>query len=132
MMAAADRCMDEVVLYLLQVLQVTRLERILAYELLGASCANDKDFFSLGKAYKYLRIGTELRADSDDPEIREKKDLKTYPAYNGVKEFVDLAGLDAVNLSIDNMFMHCLAVRERIMGKFSLELDPDMFGLAMK
>lgn len=60
LIAAAERTRAGVEC-LVQREKVTKEEIIDAYELLGASYANDKDSYSLTKAYKYLHKAMELR-----------------------------------------------------------------------
>ena len=54
LIAAAERTRAEVVEYLIKYVEVSREEAIEAYELLGASYANDERNYCLTKAYKYL------------------------------------------------------------------------------
>lgn len=61
LITAAERTRAEVVECLVQRPEVTKEEIIDAYELLGASYANDKDSYCLTKAYKYLHKAMELR-----------------------------------------------------------------------
>lgn len=61
LIAAAERTRAEVVECLVQNEEVMKEEIIDAYELLGASYANDKDSYCLTKAYKYLYKAMELR-----------------------------------------------------------------------
>lgn len=59
--AAAERTCAELVEYLVQLPEITKEEKIEGLELLGASYANDKDNYSLEKAYHYLYRTMELR-----------------------------------------------------------------------
>jgi len=61
LITAAERTKSEVVEYLVQLKGVTLEEKIDAFELLGASFANDKDNYSLEKAHYYLRKAMLLR-----------------------------------------------------------------------
>lgn len=61
LIVAAERTRAGVVECLVQKEEVTKEEIIDAYELLGASYANDKDSYCLIKAYKYLCKAMELR-----------------------------------------------------------------------
>lgn len=61
LITAAERTRAEVVECLVQREEVTKEEIIDAYELLGASYANDKDSYCLTKAYTYLYKGMALR-----------------------------------------------------------------------
>lgn len=61
LVSAAERTKAEVVEYLITRPEITKPQVIEALELLGASFANDKDNYSLEKAYHYLRMAMELR-----------------------------------------------------------------------
>lgn len=58
---AAERTKAEVVEYLIARPEVTKEQSIEALELLGASFANDKENYSLEKAYHYLHKAMEMR-----------------------------------------------------------------------
>ena len=61
LIAAAERTRTEVVEFLIATNSFTKEEIIDAYELLGASYANDIDYYCLTKAYKYLCKAMTLR-----------------------------------------------------------------------
>lgn len=61
LITAAERTRAEVVECLVRREEVSKEEIIDAYELLGASYANDKDSYCLIKAYRYLHQAMELR-----------------------------------------------------------------------
>ena len=52
LLAAAERCQEGVVNFIAKRTEVSKKERIDAYELLGASFANDKDSYDLDKSYR--------------------------------------------------------------------------------
>lgn len=60
---SAERTCSDLVEYLNELPEISLEEKIEALELLGASYANDKDNYSLEKAYKYLYRTMELRLD---------------------------------------------------------------------
>ncbi|KAJ8881205.1 hypothetical protein PR048_017678, partial [Dryococelus australis] len=60
LIAAAERTRAEVVEYLITRPEVSREEKIDALELLGASFANDKDYYCLEQAYNYLHRTMEM------------------------------------------------------------------------
>lgn len=61
LIAAAERTRTEVVECLVARDEVTKEDKIEAYELLGASYANDKDNYCVTKGYKYLYEAMKLR-----------------------------------------------------------------------
>lgn len=61
LIAAAERTRRHVVECLVSREEVKKEETIEAYELLGASYANDKDNYCLSWAYSYLKKGMQLR-----------------------------------------------------------------------
>lgn len=61
LIVAAERTRTDVVECLVNRNEVSKTEKIEAYELLGASYANDKDNYCVTKAYKYLHEAMKLR-----------------------------------------------------------------------
>lgn len=61
LITAAERTRADVVQYLVKLSEVSKLERIEALELLGASYANDKENYCVELAYVYLYAAMELR-----------------------------------------------------------------------
>lgn len=59
--AAAERTRAEVVEYLVERPEITKEEQIEALELLGASFANDREYYCPELAFKYLRRAMKLR-----------------------------------------------------------------------
>ena len=60
--AAAERCQAVMVDYMIQRPEIDKKQRIEALELLGASFANDKDNYNIGRLYSttFLRLITRL------------------------------------------------------------------------
>lgn len=61
LIAAAERTRAHIVECFIEEMDVSREDKIEAFELLGASFANDKDNYCLSSAYKYLHKAMELR-----------------------------------------------------------------------
>ncbi|KAL7637143.1 UNVERIFIED_CONTAM: hypothetical protein RMT77_011855 [Armadillidium vulgare] len=61
LIAAAERTRAEVVEYFINNQELTKEEKIDAYELLGASFASDKDNYDIGLASMYLMLGMQER-----------------------------------------------------------------------
>ena len=59
--SAAERARDDIVEYFIEHENVGIEDRIEAYELLGASFANDNDQYSFQKAYTYLHKAMTIR-----------------------------------------------------------------------
>lgn len=95
---------------------LTKEEKIDAYELIGASFANDKDNYSVTKAYKYLMLGMQLRYEDPDNVIR-KPMLSPVPAYDNWIECQTIADLQAIEFNHNLLHMEALTIRERILGK---------------
>lgn len=81
LMVAADRTREDVVEFLSAQSFVLYEEQIDAYELLGASYANDKDNYSPAAAYRNLKKGMDLRFRDRDNPI-EKRLASPIPAYD--------------------------------------------------
>ncbi|XP_071558315.1 protein fem-1 homolog B [Temnothorax nylanderi] len=121
LITAAERTRAEVVEYLVQRREVTKEEVIDAYELLGASYANDKDNYCLTKAYMYLYKAMELRY-SDTDNIVHKQLGSTVKAYENWKECETLEKLESIKDNPNAIHMESLAIRERILGLHNPEL----------
>lgn len=86
------------------------------YELIGASYANDKDNYSLAKAYYYLHTAMMMRYEDLDNII--KKQLKpSVFAYENWVECTSLQDLVAIQYNHNSLHMEALTIRERILGK---------------
>ncbi|CAL1674637.1 unnamed protein product [Lasius platythorax] len=121
LITAAERTRAEVVEYLVQREEVTKEEIIDAYELLGASYANDKDNYCLIKAYKYLYKAMELRY-SDTNNIVYKQLGSIVKAYENWRECETLERLESIKDNPNAIHMESLVIRERILGLHNPEL----------
>lgn len=121
LISAADRTRAEVVEYLVLLPGVSKEEIIDAYELLGASYANDKDSYCLTMAYKYLHKAMELRYSDPDNVIRKKLG-KPIKAYENWRESETLERLESIKNNQNAIHMESLAIRERILGPHSPEV----------
>nr|XP_003704502.1 PREDICTED: protein fem-1 homolog B-like isoform X1 [Megachile rotundata] len=121
LIAAAERTKAEVVEYLIKHANVTKEETIEAYELLGASYANDKSSYCLTTAYKYLWKGMELRF-SDPENVIHKKLGETIKAYDNWIECETLEGLERIQYNQNALHMESLCIRERILGPHNPEV----------
>ncbi|XP_029162771.1 protein fem-1 homolog B [Nylanderia fulva] len=120
LITAAERTRAEVVEYLVQREEVTKEEIIDAYELLGASYANDKDNYCLTKAYKYLYKAMELRYS--DNNIVYKQLGPVVKAYENWRESETLERLESIKDNPNAIHMESLVIRERILGLHNPEL----------
>ncbi|XP_033346613.1 protein fem-1 homolog B [Bombus vosnesenskii] len=116
LIAAAERTRAEVVEYLIKYVKVTREEAIEAYELLGASYANDERNYCLTKAYKYLWKAMKHRFRDPD-NIIYKKLGKSIKAYDNWKECDTLEKLKSIRNNQNAIHMESLVIRERILGQ---------------
>ncbi|KAL6264770.1 hypothetical protein P5V15_004868 [Pogonomyrmex californicus] len=121
LITAAERTREDVVIYLTQRKETTKEEEIDAFELLGASYANDKDNYCLIKAYTYLRRAMELRY-SDPDNIIYKRLGSIVKAYENWKECETLEKLESIKDNPNAIHMESLAIRERILGPHNPEL----------
>ncbi|XP_043674739.1 protein fem-1 homolog B-like isoform X1 [Vespula pensylvanica] len=121
LIAAAERTRTPVVECLAARTEVTKREVIDAYELLGASYANDKDWYNLTLAYMYLHKAMKLRY-SDPNDIVYKELGETVKAYENWKECDTLEKLESIKNNPNALHMESLAIRERILGCNNPEL----------
>ncbi|XP_026673893.1 protein fem-1 homolog B isoform X2 [Ceratina calcarata] len=112
---AAEKTRAEVVEHLINRVEVSKNDIIEAYELLGASFANDETNYRLMKAHKYLSKGMELRF-SDPDNVIYKKLGKPVKAYENCKESETVEELENIRNNQNAIHMESLAVRERILG----------------
>ncbi|XP_012285319.1 protein fem-1 homolog B isoform X2 [Orussus abietinus] len=121
LITAAERARREIVECLVELDEVTKEEVIEAYELLGASYANDKDNYCIDRAYKYLQKAMTLRY-SDPENIIYKKVCKPVPAYENWRESETLEALERIKGNNSALHMESLAIRERILGTHNPEV----------
>lgn len=100
---------------------MNKKDKIDALELLGASFANDKDNYSVVKAFKYMMDGMEMRYE-DSNNIIQKQILQPVPAYDNWIETETIEDLQAIRLNHHSIHMESLTVRERILGKNNPDL----------
>lgn len=100
---------------------LTKEEQIDALELMGASFANDKDNYSLVKAFHYLISAMELRFEDSDRIIR-KPILPPIPAYEHWIECQTMQDLQAIRYNHNSLHMESLTIRERILGRHCPEV----------
>lgn len=93
---------------------LTKQEIIDALELMGASFANDKDNYSLNKAYHYLMLAMELRHEDPD-NITHKPQTDPVPAYENWIESQTIQDLQAIRFNHNSIHMESLTIRERIL-----------------
>lgn len=93
---------------------LTKLEKITALELMGASFANDKDNYNLNKAFHYLMLGMELRYDDPDNVVK-KEYHEPIAAYEKWIETRTIQDLRAIKYNSNSLHMESLTIRERIL-----------------
>lgn len=118
---AASCGQEEVVLYLTSQQECTRLQRINALELLGASFANDRDNYDLDKCYFYLEKAM-IERFSDLTRPINKSLCPPIPAYNNHVESQELQDLQDIKRNSDALHMEALVIRERILGTENTEV----------
>ncbi|CAH1277158.1 FEM1B [Branchiostoma lanceolatum] len=121
LMLAADSSHAEVVEYLVSLPGCDRVTKVETLELLGASFANNKDNYSLDKAYHYMYEGMVERF-ADEPQILHKKILPPTPAYDSRIESMTVNALQAIQDNPHAIHMEALMVRERILGSSNPEV----------
>lgn len=112
---AAERARASVVEILASRPEVTRAQAIEAYELLGASFANDKEYYCLRMAYQYLHRAMAMRYDTRYGLLL-KEPSDPIPAYDNWKESTTIQEVEALVGNSHALHMEGLAVRERVLG----------------
>jgi len=118
---AAESGRANVVEYFLTHTDCTKLKRIEALELLGASYANDKDNYNIQKCYHYLWLAMYERFCDPDNSL-PKTVLASVEAYENRIESQSLAELELIKNNSDSLHMEALIVRERILGVDNSEI----------
>ncbi|XP_037813590.1 protein fem-1 homolog B isoform X2 [Lucilia sericata] len=119
---AAERTHEEVVhLFINRPGLMKKEDIIIALELLGASFANDKDNYSIQKAYTHLMRAMEMRY-SDSEKIIKKRIIPPELAYDNWLETENIPELQAIRLNHHSIHMESLTIRERILGKNNPDL----------
>ena len=100
---------------------ITKEHRITALELLGASLITCPSFCTNNEGLQYLMLGMEERyADPLHPVL--KQPMEPIDAYQYRKESQSLEELVKIEKDVNALRMESLIIRERILGKNSLEL----------
>ncbi|KAL0870072.1 hypothetical protein ABMA27_006233 [Loxostege sticticalis] len=113
---AAERARASVVELLAARPEVTRAQAVEAYELLGASFANDKEYYCLRMAYQYLHRAMAMRYDTRYGLLL-KKPADPIPAYDNWKESTTLEDVERLAGNAHGLHMEGLTVRERVLGR---------------
>ena len=112
---AAESSKAEIVEFFISHESCTRLDRVEALELLGASYANDKENYDLEKAYHYMWLAMQERF-SDPSNKLQKQILSPVSAYENRVESKSVKELEQIKGNSDLIHMEALAIRERILG----------------
>ncbi|XP_041984321.1 protein fem-1 homolog B [Aricia agestis] len=113
---AAERARASVVEILACRPEVTRAQAIEAFELLGASFANDKEYYCLRMAYQYLHRAMAMRYDTRYGLLL-KRPADPIPAYDNWRETTTLEEVERLHGDAHALHMEGLAVRERVLGR---------------
>lgn len=119
LLAAAERTKAEVVEFLVEQPWCTRREKIDALELLGASFANDKDSYSLERAFRFLELA--MREREREPRLPKERG-PVVAAYDSRVECASLDELYQIRDDAHTLHMESLVIRERILGQHNPEL----------
>ncbi|XP_051918219.1 protein fem-1 homolog B [Hippocampus zosterae] len=121
---AAESCKEDVVELLLAHGDCEPARRVEALELLGASFANDRENYDLGKTYRYLRAAMdERRRHAAVMPAKEAPAPPPVEAYGGRPECRTPAELEAIRGDRDALHMEGLMIRERILGPDSADVS---------
>lgn len=100
--------------------------------MIGASFANDKDNYSLNKAYHYLLLAMQFRY-SEPEEVVRKVCLPPVPAYENWIESQTVQDLQAIQFNNNSIHMEALTIRERILTRKCPDVaHPVVYRLVLK
>lgn len=111
----------EIVEFLVSQKNCSKRQRVEALELLGASCANDKDNYNIEKCYHYFWLALQERF-SDPNNILEKSILPPIDAYENRQECITIQELEKIKDDHNAIHMEALMVRERLLGENNVEI----------
>ncbi|XP_066601371.1 protein fem-1 homolog B-like [Prorops nasuta] len=121
LITAAERMRVDVLQCFIRNCDISINEIIDAYELLGASYANDKDNYNLEKAYDFLVVAMVLRY-TEPNNVVHKKLGEPIKAYENWRESETLERLKSIQHNHNALHMESLAIRERILGSHNPEV----------
>uniref|UniRef100_A0A1B0F9D1 Uncharacterized protein n=1 Tax=Glossina morsitans morsitans TaxID=37546 RepID=A0A1B0F9D1_GLOMM len=121
-LCAAERTHEQLVDFFIERPDLMNKDEIInALELLGASSANDKDNYSIEKAFQHLMRAMELRYAEQDRTLR-KQCIPPVTAYDEWFETQNIQELQAIRLNHHSIHMEALTIRERILGRNNPDL----------
>ncbi|XP_041362073.1 protein fem-1 homolog B-like [Gigantopelta aegis] len=115
LIVAAECGKADVVEYICSLNECSKVDKINALELLGATFANDKENYDINRAYYYLKKGMEERF-KNSKHVVHKQYYPPVPAYGNRRESQSLAELELLEKDNNALHMESLAIRERILG----------------
>ena len=118
---AAESAQAEVVEYFIDHPKCSRIDRVEALELLGASFANDKDHYNIEKAFNYMWLAMHERY-MDPGNILLKKVHPSVKAYGNRVECQSVSELEQIKEDHETLHMEALIARERILGEHNPEI----------
>ena len=118
---AAECSRADIVKFFISQPECSRIDRIEAVELLGASFANDKDNYDIGKTYNYLWLALQERT-SDAENVLLKETMEPVKAYGFRTECQTVDELISIRNEHDTLHMEALVIRERILGRNNPEI----------
>ena len=126
LLQASNYCRIEIVEYFIKRPECTKEQRIDAFELLGATIANDPDgSYDIEKAFSYMKRGMEERYEDPSHPLLKKK-MEPVEAYQNRKESQTLEELALLEGDDHAIHMEGLIIRERILGTDNTELLYDI------
>ena len=118
---ASTDCKVELVEFFISRPSCSNLDRISSLELLGATIANEPDFYDSDKALQYMKQGMALRYE-DSSHVIPKKTLPPLEVYQNRVECQNLEELESIRGNNLAIHLEGLIVRERILGPCNAEL----------
>ncbi len=114
---AAESSKADIVELFITLDSCSKVDRLEALELLGASYANDKDSYDLEKAYHYMWLAMQERF-ADPSDVLHKRILPPVKAYENRTECRNISELEALKGNAELIHLESLVLRERILGLF--------------
>lgn len=113
---AAESSKADIVEFFISHENCSKLNRIEALELLGASYANDKDSYNTEKAYLFMWLAMQERY-SEPSNVLHKNIQPSVAAYDNHVESKNVAELESIKGNAELIHLESLVARERILGE---------------
>ncbi|CAH1796176.1 unnamed protein product [Owenia fusiformis] len=116
LMAAAESGKADIVDWFTNRKECSLLAKITAYELIGATYANDKANYNIEKAFDFFKLAMNKR-EENAAKLDTKKPIGKNPAYKNHIECTRMSELERIQGKEEKIQLEGLVIRERVFGQ---------------